>query len=66
MEDQKEAKVRLFEENYEKFVKKCLQDNIFPTMRIRYDTVGIFPLLDFYIVSEEEKKEILSSLNKKQ
>jgi CRISPR/Cas system CMR-associated protein Cmr5 small subunit len=61
----KKKKQEKFEEFYGKFVRKCLSENMLPTMTIRYEHNGIFPLLDFYEVNEKEKEEILSSLNKK-
>ena len=59
-----EKKQKKFEEFYLKFIKKCLQENIFPVMAMRYESSGIFPILDFREVDEKKKKELLSSLEK--
>ena len=57
----KEDKQKKFEEFYIKFVRKCLTENIMPTMTVRYDPTGVFPLLSFYEIDGARKKEILSS-----
>jgi hypothetical protein len=60
----KEKKQKKFEEFYVKFVRKCLSENMMPTMTVSYEPTGIFPSLNFYEVDDKRKKEILSSLNK--
>jgi len=62
MDKQKQKK---FAELYEKFVKKCVQEGMFPVAILRTDISGIIPAIDFYEMSEEEQKNALSSLNKK-
>lgn len=61
-----EKKQKKFEEFYIKFISKCLTENIFPVMTMRYEFNGIFPVLDFREVDEKKKKELLSSLDKQE
>lgn len=61
MDKKKQVK---FEELYLKFVRKCLTEDMLPVMMMDYRPQGILPTLNFRIVEEEEKKEILSSLSK--
>jgi hypothetical protein len=62
MNEKKQAK---FQDIYEKFVRKCLQEDIYPVVALRYEQIGVFPELTFIEVNEQQKKEALSSLNKK-
>lgn len=59
-----EQKQQIFQELYKKFVRKCLQENILPTVALKYDVTGIFPQLNFIEVDEKQKAELLSSLDK--
>ena len=59
-------KQKQFEEMYEKFVRKCLTQDIIPMVTLQYEVNGIFPVLKYLEVDEDRKKEILSSLNKKE
>ena len=62
MNEKKQAK---FMEIYEKFVRKCIQEGIYPVVALRYGQVSIYPELTFIEINEQQKKEALSSLNKK-
>ena len=57
-------KQQKFRDIYIKFVKKCLQEDIYPVVFLRYEQTGIMPDLTFVEVKEEEKQRILSSLDK--
>ena len=62
MNEKKQAK---FQEIYEKFVRKCVQEDIYPVVTLRYEQIGIIPELSFIEINEQQKEEALSSLNKK-
>jgi len=51
---------------YVKFVRKCLTKDIMPIVALQYEVNGVFPILKYLEVDEDRKKEILSSLNKKE
>jgi len=55
-----------FEDMYVKFVRKCLTKDIMPIVALQYEVNGVFPILKYLEVDEDRKKEILSSLNKKE
>jgi len=57
-------KQKKFQDIYIRFVKKCLQEDIYPVVFIRYEQTGIHPDITFIEVKEEEKQNILSSLDK--
>ena len=59
-----DKKQKKFEEIYEKFFKKCLQENLLPTAVIRYERTGMLPEITYMEVTDEQKKDILSSLDK--
>ena len=61
MEDKKQ---KIFEEFFTKFVRKCLSEDILPVAILDYKPWGLFPTINFREVGLEEKKEILSSLDK--
>lgn len=65
MEELRKKKQEKFEEFYKKFLRKCLSEDILPVPVLKYEVNGIFPGLDFTVVEEETKKQIISSLDEK-
>ena len=60
-----DKKQKTFEGLYEKFARKCLQENLLPIAVLRFSENGVYPEVSYYEVTEDQKKEILSSLDKK-
>ena len=56
-------KQKKFEEFYIKFVRKCLSENMLPTLILRYESVGVFPSMNYVEIDDVKKQEVLSSLS---
>jgi hypothetical protein len=61
----KNEEQKKFEELYSKFVHKCIQEGLFPFVSMKYDPSGIYPILEYYVLNEEEKKQMSALYNKK-
>lgn len=55
-------KQQKFEEIQEKFIKKCVQNRMYPTVVLNYKASGIFPELTYVKLSKKQQEEISSSL----
>ena len=58
-----DAKAKKFYILYEEFFKKCLMESFVPRPKLGITEEGITPYINFSIVSNKEKEEILKSMS---